>query len=87
MVQAAHAAFEAGTISPQTHPTHNYLVLCSITDEVALLSACERLERRGIGFTLFREPDMGGRATALCTEALDPKRSRALSSFRLWRAE
>jgi hypothetical protein len=84
MVQAAHAAFEAGTLSQVQCPTKNHLVLCSVTDEARLLLACEKLDRAGIRFVLFREPDMGGRATALCTEALNEERGRVMASFHLW---
>jgi hypothetical protein len=85
MVQAAHAAFEAGTLSTEKTPTNNYLIMCAIPSEAALLSSCEKLDRMGIHFTLFREPDLGNRATALCTEALTVEQSKKMSSFRLWR--
>lgn len=85
IVQAAHAAYEAGTTSNIKSPTQQRLVLCTVADEACLFFACEKLERAGINFVLFREPDMGNRATALCTEALNDKRGRVLSSFRLWK--
>jgi len=72
-VQAAHAALEAARhFLPPDHP-HPHLVLCRVSSERDLLSAADRLDRRGVRFTIFREPDRAGEATALATEPLGPQ--------------
>ncbi|MBY0461149.1 MAG: hypothetical protein K2V38_27825 [Gemmataceae bacterium] len=78
-VQAAHAAIEAARrFLPTDHP-HPHLVLCGVAHERALLAAADRLERAGVRFSLFREPDLNDAATALATEPLGSDRRRVLA--------
>jgi hypothetical protein len=80
-VQAVHAAVEAARhFLPPGH-THPHLVLCRVASERELLLAADRLERRGIRFQLFREPDRDDEATALATEPLGPDRRAALARY------
>jgi hypothetical protein len=80
-VQAIHAALEAARrFFPPGHP-HPHLVLCRVSSERDLLSAADRLDRLGIQFTIFREPDCAGEATALATEPLDPDRRGPLARY------
>ncbi|MEM7356674.1 MAG: hypothetical protein AAF657_38010, partial [Acidobacteriota bacterium] len=66
LVQAVHAAIEAGCRFPLVgHPS---LVLCEVRSESALLRAAAELSSAGIGYALFREPDLKHQATALATE-------------------
>jgi hypothetical protein len=72
-VQAVHAAIEAARrFLPPDHP-HPHLVLCRVSSERDLLSAADRLDRLGVRFQIFREPDRAGEATALATEPLGPE--------------
>jgi hypothetical protein len=80
-VQAIHAAVEAARrFLPPDH-THPHLVLCRVSSERDLLSAADRLDRLGIRFHLFREPDRAGEATALATEPLGPERRGPLARY------
>jgi hypothetical protein len=80
-VQAIHAAIEAARhFSPPDRP-HPHLVLCRVPSERDLLSAADRLDRLGINFQLFREPDRAGEATALATEPLGPDRRGPLARY------
>ena len=80
-VQAVHAAVEAARhFLPPDH-AHPHLVLCRVASERDLLSAADRLERGGIRFQLFREPDRADEATALATEPLGPDRRAALARY------
>ena len=80
-VQSAHAAIEAARrFLPTDHP-HPHLVLCRVSSERDLLAAADRLDRLGIRFALFREPDRGGEATALATEPLGPDRRGTLARY------
>ena len=56
-------------------------MLCRVASEHSLLAAADRLERAGIRFALFREPDRDNEATALATEPLRPDRREILSRY------
>jgi hypothetical protein len=85
-VQCAHATYEAGASFSPNSPTGNYLLVHAVHDECTLMHAAARLEKAGIRFALFQEPDMGNQYTALCTEPMhekDPRR-RILRAYPLW---
>lgn len=52
-----------------------------MASERDLLAAADRLDRAGIRFTLFREPDRNNEATALATEPLYADRRRVLARY------
>ncbi|MCI0701446.1 MAG: peptidyl-tRNA hydrolase [Planctomycetia bacterium] len=80
-VQSAHAAIEAAhQFLPEDHP-HPHLVLCRVSSERDLLAVADRLDRAGIRFTLFREPDRNDEVTALATEPLGPDRRGVLARY------
>jgi hypothetical protein len=80
-VQAAHAAIEAArSFLPELLP-HPHLVICRVASERDLLAAADRLERAGVRFALFREPDRDNEATALATEPLGSERRSALARY------
>ena len=80
-MQAAHAAIEAArSFLPAEHP-HPHLVLCAVSRERDLLAAADRLERAGVRFALFREPDRDNEATALATEPLGAERRALLARY------
>lgn len=56
-------------------------MLCRVASERDLLAAADRLERAGIRFALFREPDRDNEATALATEPLPPERRAVLARY------
>jgi hypothetical protein len=80
-VQAAHAAIEAARQFLPTQQAHPHLVLCRVASERDLLAAADRLERAGVRFALFREPDQNNQATALATEPLCSDRRRVLARY------
>lgn len=61
---------------------HPHLVLCGVATERDLLAAADRLERAGIRFALFREPDRNDEVTALATEPLGSARRGVLGRYR-----
>lgn len=85
MCQAAHAAHESGRFLADRFPDISSIVLCSLRSERELTDARDRLEYLGIRTVLFREPDLGGQATALATEPLPPSRRSSLSRYPLWK--
>lgn len=77
-VQSAHAALnfamEHPEIAQSWFKVSNYLALCSVEDEQALLALAQKADRHGLTFSIFREPDLGDRATALAIEPSDKTR-------------
>ena len=57
-------------------------MLCGVARERDLLAAADRLERAGVRFALFREPDRDDEVTALATEPLCSARRGALARYR-----
>src|SRR5262249_62270640 len=80
-VQSAHAAIEAARLFLSADIPHPHLVLCRVASEIALLAAADRLERAGIRFALFREPDRNNEFTALATEPLGSERREVLARY------
>lgn len=80
-MQAAHAGLEAARLFLLPEHSHPHLVLCRVASERDLLAAADRLERTGIRFTLFREPDRDNEATALATEPLCCDRRAVLARY------
>ena len=75
-VQACHAVFEAALTFPPKPPqvTPN-VVYCDVRDEQRLLKFARKLDKEGIRYTLFQEPDIGNQYTALATEIVTDCRS------------
>lgn len=86
MVQACHAALEAGFAFDAPAVTSSLIVL-TVPNREALLAARERLERYGIRSELFFEPDWQMGYSALATEPIAERKKRfALSKYPLFRA-
>ena len=80
-MQAAHAAIEAARLFLLPEQPHPHLVLCAVASERALLATADRLDRAGVRFALFREPDRNDEVTALATEPLRAERRGALARY------
>jgi hypothetical protein len=86
LVQASHAALEAGFEFERPASTAN-LVLLSVENRGELELAAERLNARGIEHHLFYEPDFGIGHSALATRPLYLRSERAaFKRYRLFRA-
>ena len=75
MVQACHAALEAG-FEFESPAITSSLIVCTVPDRFALLEAEERLARYSIRTKLFFEPDWGMGHSALASEPLFAKKQR-----------
>ncbi len=75
MVQACHAALEAGFAFTAPAETSSVIV-CTVADKAELLAAAERLERYGIEAQLFFEPDFEMGYSALASRPLLTKKER-----------
>lgn len=83
MVQASHAAYEAGKHDSADGETKS-LVLCQTDSEASLLRQAAHLDARGVPHVLFREPDIDNQATALATLPLTERQRKRLSKWKLW---
>lgn len=45
-----------------------YIIVLAITNEKQLIKLAESLKEKGLDHILFREPDIGDHATAICAE-------------------
>ncbi len=81
-VQACHAAVSAGRDLVTCDQPN--LVLVTVPDELALKLLSCRLTMGSIGHRVFREEDMGGRATALATCPLTQKARRHFRDLPLY---
>jgi len=87
LVQSSHAAYEAGVKFQSPSPTHNYLILCEVSNEDALRKVYDKLTRKNIQSYLFCEPDINNQATSLCIEPLNVERRKKMSKYPLWKGE
>lgn len=63
----------------------DYLILIGVENENELLNIHNYICGCGINAVLFREPDLGDSATALCTEPVCNDKQKLFRKFRLWR--
>lgn len=85
LVQSCHAGIEAGKHFCRDPALTDSLVVLQVRDENALLACRQYVEDQGIKSVLFREPDLGDTATALCTEPVGEEKRKVFKKFRLWR--
>jgi len=86
LVQACHAASEAGT-SFNSQLRNSSLIVCTVPDREALLAARERLARYGIRNEMFFEPSWEMGYSALATEPITARKQRfAMNIYPLFRA-
>lgn len=82
-VQAAHAAIESGRKYLNSSDEHPSVIMCSVKSESKLLKCAEEMSAQGIDYVLFKEPDIGNKATALASRPLIGKERKAFSRFQL----
>lgn len=87
MVQASHAAAEAGRRFYRQDHGIARLVLLSVPNETALLRANEQLASAGIGVELFFEPDDAMGHSALATQPLRQAQRVHLKGWPLWKPD
>ena len=83
IVQLGHACHEAGKLLNHSEHKHvSSLILLSAKDEDDLLEIAERINRAGITFHMFHEPDNNMGYSAICTRPVSSTRERAF--FQKW---
>lgn len=83
-VQAAHAAYEAGSAFG-TYDRNGNMVMCQVPGEEHLIELSRNLAELDIDHVVFYEGDMGGRPTALATAPLPRSKRSPLRDLVLWR--
>lgn len=74
-VQAAHAAIEFQhehfKIAKQWNSESKYLIFLSVQNEQSLLILLEKIQKHGLKYSVFREPDINNEITAIAMEPSD----------------
>lgn len=70
MVQASHACIEATKAYLDPNLEHPHLVVVGVNDESRLFKCASKLDKAGIRYKTFIEPDIGDQATAIATEPI-----------------
>lgn len=81
IVQIGHACYEAGKSFRDNCGISN-LILLSAQDEKDIKSIMRKMDRRGIEFYAFYEPDNEMGYSAICTRPVVDEKERAF--FRKW---
>jgi peptidyl-tRNA hydrolase len=86
IAQACHAAIafcmEHSELQQLWYQISNYIAILAASDESDLYKLIDRAERKGVRFSIFREPDLDNHITAIAIEPGDNGR-RICSSFPL----
>ena len=69
-MQACHACIEVARNLLSPSDEHPHLVLCGVRSEDSLSVIALRLNRLGIAFRSFHEPDLNDQLTAIATEPI-----------------
>lgn len=80
IVQASHAALEAGNEFAQSEET-SFMVLLGAKSETKLKNIAEYLGIHDIKFKMFHEPDYGTGYTAICTEQIFGEQRKIFKKF------
>lgn len=84
LVQSNHATFEMAK-RLDGYPETPSIVLIGVEDKTALEAVIERLQRYGIDYEAFYEPDFGMGLSAVATYPIENKKQRrALGTYKLW---
>jgi len=84
VVQACHAAMESTRYYPPAEDVIPNLVLIAANDESHLAKCALKLDRAGIRYRKFIEPDFGDEFTALATEPIiDPEKRKVFKPYTL----
>lgn len=86
MTQACHSAIQAGAefLNPTQIP---YLITLQIKDKDHLYKTAEFLDKNGIRYHMFFEPDNNMGHSSITTEPLTKEQSKLLSNYKLWRGK
>ena len=80
LVQVAHAAQECGIYFSTPQLDSDFMVICTFANEAELLAEAAKHDR----LRVIREPDLGGRATAIASPPLVGAERKPFRRWRMW---
>lgn len=86
MVQASHAALEAGLKFPYQAKEPSSLIVIGVKNQYQLEKARREVEEAGIRTEMFYEPDWDYGNTAFGTEAITEDQRHTFRRYNLWKA-
>lgn len=83
MVQASHACIEATKAYLDPQLEHPHLIVVGVNDEIRLFKCASKLDKAGIRYKTFIEPDIGDQATAIATEPISGEARQHFKNYTL----
>lgn len=87
MVQAAHAALEAGIKFGKLSVDPASIIILQIPNKEKLQVALDRTIEHGIACETFFEPDWDHGFTAFATEPITEDKRKTFKKYKLWKAK
>lgn len=85
MVQASHAALEAGIVFGSGSEEPSSLIVLGVDDQSQLNEAFESVRAKGIDCEMFFEPDWEYGNTAFGTQPIPNAKRKLLKGYSLWK--
>ncbi len=84
LVQAGHAALEAGASFGRKSKDPASLIILQVKNKIKLQEALDKIQAEGIKIEAFYEPDWDYGLTAFATEPLTEDQRGIFRKYRLW---
>lgn len=82
MVQSSHACIEAAKAFLGNELDHPHLIVLGVKGEQQLYNSARKLDKAGIQYRIFTEPDRDNEATAIATEPIFGEQRRLFRTYR-----
>lgn len=82
VVQASHACIEATRAFLTDQAEHPHLVVLGVNSQEQLQNSAKKLEKAGVRFRVFIEPDRDNESTALATEPIGGETRRIFKNYK-----
>ena len=82
VVQSAHACIEATKSFLDNNLEHPHLVVLGVKGEQQLYNSVQKLDKAGVRYRVFIEPDRNNEATAIATEPIFGAQRRLFRNYR-----
>ena len=82
VVQSSHACIEAAKSFLDNELEHPHLVVLGVKGEQQLYNSAQKLDKAGVRYRVFIEPDRNNEATAIATEPIFGEQRRLFRNYR-----
>ena len=82
VVQSSHACIEAAKSFLDKELEHPHLVVLGVKGEQQLYNSARKLDKAGIRYRIFTEPDRNDEATAIATEPVFGEQRHLFRTYR-----